>query len=220
MIMAVVFDLEIKKCIPDRGSVHSGAIEYCAGWSDFAGMGISVACAYDTDQGRMYTFVDDNPLRPEYEGLQIDGGLSELSHLMAQADYIIGFNNHSFDNQLLKANMLNVPSAKSYDIYVEVIDAAGLSTAPFAHRKGYRLDDVSRANGIQGKTGAGVMAPVLYQTGRMRELHEYCQHDVEMTVQVLALINDHKLICPRSQRVLPVRTPQEKLGMTQRGLLG
>lgn len=217
MTGVLVYDLEIKRCIPDRGQVHSGNIEYCTGWKDYTGMGISVACA--SLDGIMYTFVDDELCRPEYANMRIDGNLVDFGHLLAKAGYVVGFNNHSFDNNLMAAHHLPVAREKSYDIYVEVIDAAGLSNAPYSYRKGYKLDDIARANEIEGKTGSGgVMAPVLYQTGRMQELHAYCQHDVQMTVQVLERIMAGTLICPRSRNPLMVKTPQDRLGNTQPGM--
>lgn len=214
----IVYDTEIKKCIPDRGSVHSGSIEYCLGWSDFPGMGISVLCAFDLDTGQMHTFVDDDPYAAKYAALHIDGGFADLgvfAEMVARTDYVIGFNNHSFDNKLVAAHGIVIPPEKSYDIYVEVIDAAGLSEAPFKYRKGYKLDDLARANGIPGKDGHGIMAPVMYQTGRITELHDYCRHDVDMTVKVLEHILDGRLRCPKSSNVLRVKTPKERLGSVQ-----
>jgi hypothetical protein len=214
----IVYDTEIKKCIPDaRGTagVHDGSIEYCGGWSDYEGMGISVLCAFDTDTGTKHTFTtDDTPA-----GLfMLDGNMHEFAEMVARTDYVIGFNNHSFDNKLVAAHGVTIPPEKSFDIYVEVIDAAGLSNAPFSHRKGYKLDDICRANQIEGKTGHGLMAPVMFQKGRYQELLEYCQHDVQMTVQVLERILHGQLICPKSGNVLRVQTPAQRLGTVQRSI--
>jgi hypothetical protein len=211
MMKTLIYDCEIKRCIPDKGAIHSGSIEYCEGWSDYAGMGISVLCALEItadrigESARQYTIVDEN--------WQLFG------ELVASADFIVGFNNHNFDNKLVQAHGVEIPRSKSYDIYVEIIDAAGLSNAPFSYRKGYKLDDVARANNIPGKDGHGIMAPILYQTGKLDELHAYCMHDVEMTAEVYNKILDGDLLCPKSGRVLKVKTPHERLVGAQHKLL-
>lgn len=56
----VVFDLEIRQAIPDRNGGNEPGIKYCGGWSDHAGMGISVICAYDYSTDRYRTFLKDN----------------------------------------------------------------------------------------------------------------------------------------------------------------
>jgi hypothetical protein len=206
----IVFDSEIKNMILGRNERPQPGVRYCNGWSDYEGMGISVVCAYDLDTGMMHT------LHPQ-DDVQ-DASLLKI--LFSRADYIVGFNNHGFDNNLLKAFGVEVPAGKSYDIYEQVIDAAGLSNAPFAARKGYRLDDLTRANGLTRKNDdeGGALAPLLYQRGDHERLYKYCQNDVMMTVEVLTYIVQQKLVCPRSGSVLPVRSPATVLGTTQVGL--
>lgn len=198
----LVYDTEIKHCIPDRGEVPSGAIKYCDGWSDFTGMGISVLVAYDTDDATTYIITDDGTTPFEPAGVSVVGRLDLFDYLIGRTDYVVGFNNHSFDDKLLAAHGITVPREKSYDIYSEVIDAAGLSNAPFKHRKGYRLDDIARVNDVGAKTNAGAMAPVMYQQGKLAELHEYCHNDVLMTAKLLERISLGTLRCPRSGNVL------------------
>jgi hypothetical protein len=144
-----------------------------------------------------------------------------LQSMISQHDYVVGFNNHGFDNKLLAAIGIKIPKEKSYDIYEQVIDAAGLSNAPFAARKGYRLDDLTRANNLARKNddAGGALAPMLYQQGEIERLHRYCQNDVDMTVQVMQHILQTKLVCPRSGNTLPVKTPAEVLGTTQVGFM-
>jgi hypothetical protein len=206
----LIFDSEIKKMILGRNERQQPDLQYCAGWSDYRGMGISVICAWDSLASQMHT------LTPQDD----EGHASQLQTLISTADYVVGFNNHGFDNNLLEAAGFKVPKEKSYDIYEQVIAAAGLSDAPFYERKGYRLDDLARVNNLPRKNddGGGAMAPALYQRGEIERLHSYCANDVLMTVELMTLVLNQKVICPRSFNLLPVKTPLEVLGSTQVGL--
>lgn len=204
----IVLDCEIKKMILGRNESYQDGLQYCSGWSDYAGMGISVVCVYDMTTKLMHT------LTPE----ENEEHAAMLGNLISRADYIVGFNNNSFDNNLLAAAGFKIPAEKSYDIYAQVIDATGLSNAPFSARKGYKLDDIAQANQLKGKSGSGALAPVLYQNGQLDELYAYCEQDVHITVNVLHLILEGMLVCPRSGSTLQVITPHELLGSVQTGL--
>lgn len=56
----VIYDIEIIKAVPDRKFPRSEGVEYCAGWDDHAGMGVSVIGAYDYFTGRARVFCKDN----------------------------------------------------------------------------------------------------------------------------------------------------------------
>lgn len=206
----IIFDCEIKKMILGRNEIADPTLQYCAGWSDHKGMGISVVCVYEVDKGIMHT------LTPQDR----DTDANFLQVLINQHEYIVGFNNHGFDNALLAAAGFTIPKGRSYDIYEQVIAAAGLANAPFYERKGYRLDDLARSNKLTRKNddGGGAMAPALYQRGEIERLHTYCANDVLMTVELMTLVLNQKVICPRSFNLLPVKTPLEVLGSTQVGL--
>lgn len=86
----VVFDIEIRQAIPDRREPPMEGVKYCGGWSDHAGMGISVICAYDYSSDRYRTFLKDN------------FGLFE--DLLHESDIVVSFNGLAFDNRVLAAN--------------------------------------------------------------------------------------------------------------------
>jgi len=206
----IIFDCEIKKMILGRNEVADPTLQYCAGWSDYKGMGISVVCVYDTFLGMMHT------LTPQDDDHHAD----LLQGMLNQHEYIVGFNNHGFDNALLEAAGFTIPKGRSYDIYAQVIAAAGLSDAPFYERKGFRLDDLARSNKLTRKNddGGGALAPALYQRGEIERLHTYCGNDVQMTVELVNVILERNVICPRTFNVLPVKTPADVLGTVQVGL--
>jgi hypothetical protein len=205
----MVYDIEIKKAIPDRyGSMQPG-LNYCMGWHDHENMGIAVLCALDTLTGQMHT------LTPEESAEDAE----TLHSLLAQSDYIVGFNSHGFDNKILKAQGYNVPASKSYDILEQVKAAAGAGM----YAKGYKLEQIAKANGLGSKLEgtAGADAPALYQSGdpvKIAQLHDYCRQDVVLTANILYKIIDGILTCPVSGCYLTVQTPAQVLGVVQRGM--
>lgn len=42
----LIYDCEIIKCIPIRSEKRDPSLEYCAGWEDYDGMGISLIGAW------------------------------------------------------------------------------------------------------------------------------------------------------------------------------
>lgn len=213
----IVIDTEIKNMIPERNGVKTPDVTYCDGWGDYNGMGIAVACAYDYDTKSKYAFWDcDSALVPAFtQPDYFNGTLADLRVLIEKTDYVVGYNNHTFDNKLLAAFDVVIPANKSYDIYPQIIQAAGLSDAPFAMRKGYKLGDVARANKMAGKSGDGAAAPLLWQSGKLIELRDYCMHDVRLTKGILDKIMLKSLICAKTFGIMSIPTPAEVLGPVQ-----
>ena len=187
----LVYDLEIVKGIrPKHGQVPEG-IEYAKDWYDFKGMGISVIGLYSYKHDKYSVF--------EYTNI------AQIQEPINEHKLLVGFNNISFDNKLLRAFGVTVPGERVYDIYVEVKKAAGAAT--FA--KGYKLQDIALANGLEGKTGSGENAPILWQRGYKKEVKDYCLQDIRMTKMLLDLINVDKLVDPKSGNLLKVQKPFE-----------
>jgi hypothetical protein len=87
----IVYDVEIKKAIPDRKLPNIHGIEYCAGWDDHAGMGVAVVCTYDTLKQRYGVYCDDN--RQDFQ---------EMVELQ-DGQLFVSYNGLSFDNRVLEA---------------------------------------------------------------------------------------------------------------------
>jgi hypothetical protein len=205
--MALIYDIEIKNAIQGRNEPRISGLSYCMGWDDHKGMGIAVLCALDTDSGIMHTLTPEEST--EHKEL--------LHNLLSCTDYIIGFNNHSFDNKILAAQGYAVPKHRSYDIHEQVIKAAG-----GGFRKGYKLEQIAQANKLGSKTEgvSGADAPAMYQSGepeKIAKLHEYCRNDVQLTYDILECISNYHLICPVSGTALDVATPVQVLGVIQKG---
>ena len=194
----IIFDIEIKKAIPIRGEERIEGIEYCRGWSDYEGMGISMIGCYDYWTNRYRVFFKDN--------------FKEFMALMASRSLIIGFNSCRFDNMLLKAHGLAHEDLweHTYDILREIWVSERLDPDKFSPKThgGLGLDVVARANDLSGKTGNGAMAPVWFQRGEYGKVADYCLQDIKLTKGLLDLIMARGyLINPKDGYQMHIRRP-------------
>lgn len=189
----IIYDLEIVKAIPDRKYPSLRGIEYCAGWSDHATMGISVICAYDSYEDRFRVFREDN--------------LYEFQQLLELRGPLVTFNGIGFDDKVLKENGIIVPKGKSIDLLRQIWKAAGLGPEfQYPSHVGYSLDAVCKVNGLQSKTGNGAKAPVEWQRGKIGSVIDYCLNDVTITRNLYRLIvNDGVLIDPKTKEQLNIK---------------
>jgi hypothetical protein len=197
----LIYDCEIVKAIQSKKEPRVEGIEYCEGWRDFEGMGISVIGAYDywTERYRVFTAAGNG------------GGFDEFRMLVDEADLVVGFNSLKFDNKLCAANAITVPDEKSYDILREMWRAAGLDPDIFNFKThlGFGLDDTAKANFGLGKTGEGGLAPVLWQLGCYGQVIDYCLEDVRLTKRLFdRIMRDGYLLNPRKAGTLTMRKPE------------
>lgn len=168
--LIVVYDCEIVKCIPSANKDLQSKYEYCEGWSDFAGMGISCVGVFTNWNGEYRVFSSDS---------------SELKQIFQKDWLFVGFNNINFDNNLLRANGFDVDDDKCFDILRYIWNADGLGNEFDAStHQNYGLDAVAKSNGFGGKSGSGAKAPQLWQDGKFCEVIDYCLHDVALTWQI------------------------------------
>jgi hypothetical protein len=180
----VVYDIEILRCIPDRGAPRDPELLYCAGWGDHANMGIAVLAAIDMRDRRPRLFLQDN--------------LGEFAKLI-DGRTVCGYNNQGFDDRLLAANGIRV--TRSVDLMCAIRRAAGHpEQGPL---RGYKLDDVVQVNlGVQ-KPMSGAMAPVAWQRGQRGLVIDYCLFDTSQTAELVARCPT--LIDPVTRRPLDVQ---------------
>ena len=209
----IVYDCEIINAIkPKKASEVRKDIKYCDGWEDYKGMGVSCVGLYDTVKRSHYMACATPMLESllKETGLPYElTGIKDIHEVVSVVDVLVGFNNLKFDKNLMKANGFEF-NLVEYDIIQEVWAAVGLSPV-FNYRThgGFSLGDIASANFGMEKTGDGGNAPLLYQTGRYRELADYCHNDIVLTVNVLELILMGKLKNPKNGKILKVRIPYE-----------
>ncbi len=170
----VVLDLETKR----------SAAETPGGWSNPAGMGVSMVGCYHYRGRRLVAYRGDRK-----------GDLVLLEAALRDADLVIGFNIDRFDlpalSGVLGAWVLKLPTL---DLLKEVQHALG-------HR--LSLDHLARETlGVRGKGGDGLQALEWYRRGQWRKLRSYCLQDVRLTRDLydFARKRGHLLYVPRGQR--------------------
>lgn len=182
----VVFDLETSR-----------PVEQCSnGWKSLDEMGISVGCAFDYRENRFRIFMKDN--------LQ-----SLVDRLNEPGTTIVAFNHVSFDNQLLRACGYNLkPDEALINYDMLQISREGARGSQFS--KGFKLDDHLRVLSLPMKTGAGAMAPILFQEGKLGELVDYCVQDVSAEKSLFEWIQKNgTLACEFKRQEYPVRRCKE-----------
>lgn len=203
---AIVYDIEIFKCIPDNkfyvddiNPVTGQPYLTCEGWTDFAGMGIGVLCVWDCLAELPLVFTEQT--------------MPEFGQLVAQRNLVVGFNSHRFDNQICEAFGVSIPDEKSLDLLRLAYQRLGQNPDRPTVR-GYKLDAFARANFGAGKTENGADAPRMAQRGEWARLTNYCFSDVMLTYRLLLEAMNGTLIDPVTLDNLPLsfqNCPLEKL---------
>lgn len=179
----VVLDLEIANPVE----------EVEGGFKNPAGLGLSVGCYYDYVTGRyeffdrhtlretMECFIEDQPLLVSFNGIGFDFKVMRAL-LRREAEQ-----NASAVDRILQSlcDEFKELAAGSYDILGEIWKAdpqgkfiKGLNT----------LDHILMANGLPAKLSNGSHAPMWWQEGRIADVINYCQRDVELTKLLFELI--------------------------------
>lgn len=131
-------------------------------FSDHKKLGISVVALYDYSTQKMHSFLESQ--------------LSDLYAKLEQASLVVGFNIISFDLPVLQAYYPgDVTQFKTFDILDDIKEKLG-------HR--LALNDVISATLGLKKTGHGLQAIELYKEGKIDELRQYCEDDVDLTRQL------------------------------------
>lgn len=198
MLNLLCYDLEIIKAIPPKNvNDKIPGIEYCGGWADFEGMGISVigCCWIQISGNGRVSMIDPMALIGDKYGL------AKFAGMVDYADGVVGFNSRQFDDQLMTSN--GVPVLTTYDLLQEIRIAAYGSAdyrdCPKGHS--YSLGKIAAANGL-AKTGDGANAAIQWQQGHHGEVIEYCKNDVAITVNLFRMGLMGTLKDPNTGKVL------------------
>lgn len=184
------YDLEIVSAIPNDPEPRDPGIYYCKGWDDYEGMGISVVGVYDFVESAYRVYLQDN--------------LDSLRRLIESRSIVCGFVTRRFDNKVLRANAIEIPEEKSYDLWDAIVN-----TQPPGERKGFKLNNMLAANGVPLKSGDGGDAPKLAQRGEWGKLINYCLDDNRLGVYLLRLACNDVMKSPKTGSYLKVKKPWE-----------
>jgi len=165
--------IDLRKPAPKRYGVLDIETRYSAadvgGWNRADRMGVSIACVYDSEDGAMH----------DYEQDQMD----ELIAHLQKFDLVIGFNHVKFDYAVLGGlHPFNFRGLSNLDLLVEV-----------NNRLGYRLklDNIAQATLDVGKSADGLQALEWWKEGRLDLITEYCRQDVAVTRDVYLFGREH-----------------------------
>ena len=196
---AIVLDVEIQKCIPDKWNANASSeinpitghpYLFCEGWEDHAGMGIGCVCVWDC--------LENMPLVFDWSNI------GELKALIQQRQLVVGFNTINFDNKVLAANNVEIPTWKSFDLFAEVLKVEGLERSD----GGRTVDDFARVNFGMQKSAHGSEAPKMYQRGEIARLHSYCLRDVMLERRLWVRAVEGTLIHPKTRKVIELPIPE------------
>lgn len=195
----IIIDVEIEKAIPPRNHLEPCLpdIEYCEGWRDFKGMGITCVCTYDLRTNLSRAFLREN--------------MQELPAYLA-GEATAGFNTRRFDMPLLAEHGVTVDGERHYDILESIWIALGLDPDNFVPRThgGWSLDVVCYHTLGHRKSGDGASAPIWWQRGLRGRVVDYCLRDVWLEARLLQHIIDEQCVLRADERV-DLRVPDHLL---------
>jgi DEAD/DEAH box helicase domain-containing protein len=133
--------------------------EEVGGRHNLGRLGLAAAVTYDSSTGEYRSYTEEQ--------------VEDLVQQLARADLVVGFNVKSFDYEVLRPYtdypMHTIPTADMLqDIYQEL---------------GFRLslDSLAQATLGVGKSADGLQAVRWFRQGKLDQVIEYCQGDVEVT---------------------------------------
>ena len=186
-------DSTTESAAQDRKEFHFGVFdletqrsaEEVGGWHHADRMGISCAVLYISDEDRYIEFLE----------AQTDALIERLRKL----DLVIGFNIKRFDYRVLRGySDYKFETLPTLDILEEI-----------HHHLGYRLslDHLAQVTLGSKKTANGLQALEWWREGRIRDLIEYCQHDVAITRDLFLYGRENQYLLFKNKAGSTVRVP-------------
>jgi DEAD/DEAH box helicase domain-containing protein len=146
----ICFDLETKDLAPKDPSIEN-----------LSRLGCSVACAWDSREGKMLTFFEQD--------------LPKLVKLCTER-LVVGYNIRRFDLPVLTGYGLKLENLDVFDIMDETERGLG--------RRWIKLEYLAQGTLNEGKSADGLMAIQWFKEGKWDILAEYCARDVEVTHKI------------------------------------
>ena len=141
-------------------------------------LGLSVAVTYSTADGEHHHYTEDN--------------VAELIEELKAADIVVGFNLLSFDYVVLTAYTDHpLRQLPTVDMLDDIYRTLGFRVS---------LDALASATLGVGKSADGLQAIRWWRQGKMQELFDYCQQDVEVTRRLYEFGKGNKYLQHRDRR--------------------
>lgn len=173
----IIYDCEIANPIATKAEAKDPAFTYAGGWTDYAGMGISVIAAYQWNAGYRI-FMSDN--------------MAEFVDLVCDPQaLVVGYGNDGFDDPLIGTVLGVDVTGRSWDLMAAVTNH---------EHKRQSLHNLCVANFMPGKTINGHEVPLLWQRGEIGKVIDYCLSDVIRTKKMLEAALEGNLRSPSSGR--------------------
>jgi DEAD/DEAH box helicase domain-containing protein len=148
-------------------------------------LGLSVAVTYSTADSDYHRYTEEN--------------VDELIEALKAADLIVGFNVMSFDYQVLSAYTdYPLRQLPTVDMLDDIYRTLGFRVS---------LDALASATLGVTKSADGLQAIRWWRQGRMKELLEYCQQDVDVTRQLYEFGRQNRYLQYRDRRWRIRRVP-------------
>ncbi len=124
---------------------------------------ISVAVTFDTADNAFHRY--------------LEADAAQLAQDLGQADLVVGYNLYGFDYPVLQQYSRDVELAElpTVDMMVEIQKRLGFRL---------KLDSIATATLQVSKSADGLQAVRWWREGRVEEILEYCQQDVEVTRRI------------------------------------
>jgi len=139
------------------------------GNGDFGNLEVTVACAHDSDSGKLSSYYIHE--------------LPALFTLLEHADAIVGYNTDHFDIPILnKYYAGDLTKIKSIDLLKEIKNVLG---------RRLKLDNIAEATLGKKKSGNGLEAVQWWAQGLHEKVRDYCLDDVKITAEIYKYAKKH-----------------------------
>jgi len=154
------------------------------GWNNKHLMKIACIVIYSTKEGKYIGYTEDK--------------VKDCVDEILKADMVVGFNIKSFDWAVLAPYTgIDLNKIKTLDLLEAVKEQLKFRLS---------LDHLSMATLKKGKTADGLQSLQWYKEGKIEQILEYCQDDVQLTKELFeyALLNKHLLYVTKEGQTLQI----------------
>ena len=180
------FDVETKRLASEVEKEFAAELCGSSPWARPDLFGFGVGCIIDVSS--------DVPLRFHAGAEAADF----MVRMLETADTIVSYNGENFDLGVLSAHR-SVEGLRERHIDLNLLVREGLDALTVDLCVGDRirqggLDGLSKANGLEGKTGDGTHAPELLREGKVEEVLRYCEQDVRLVAELYRIARETDLL--------------------------